>query len=1022
MLSTSMSEEEQQWALIDGQWKSSTTGCLPWSTVEGSFLDVLTSPPARPLLAPFAQAISSSLPLHIVSLPVTQGEGSALDSLAVAVASLHAFVQLNWTGPDLPEELEHPITLLRRAVPDVLPTRSVESDDVDEQLNAVLQRTSLDELTWNGEPAYHLCRSAFLLLFALRILDSLPDTLVTLAWWKLRAASIHSRILDSPMLPSDAIVTSLFQIDARLRELLADGDSEEGRAAQWGSLLARLCVDRGLALQRCGNDREANELFMEAAAVIKLRYEVTGALGRKTKFQREEKTILVLLAESSLSDGKGAQEANESQDEADEASEAYDEAPTALTPNASGWKEGPSAHQTAGMPSVMNHNDDTLLEQTRFSSTTASLGSLSHVDAANPMPLHPLDSAILLALSLNIDNTSPEHGLTSSQISAFVSRVLAHARNWSVHTMGLLLRSRLEANRTRTAQRSVLQLQALLDQMPTSDSTVRERLLYFHELELPSTWEMQAELARRYAALGVIRSALEIFEQVEMWEEAVQCWGAMGRQDRGIEVLQDLLSGRKVESSQVIWTKKKRSNAEVTQTLNRAREAKLWCLLGDLEVDKAEEHYGKAWTVSKQRSARAARSIAGLAFARNDFQQTVLWLKRALKVNPLYSRSWFILGCAYMRLDTVQGYQEASRCFRRCTSLDDDDAESWNNLASCYLRLCEQSQGVLRDAQLAEAGGSMRDATEVLSGSQDGEETDSDSVHSRDSGVAVDSSDTEGEDEGGADWAPGGSSTFDVKMLAHRALTKSLRFSHDDWRVWNNYMIVSVDCGLMGEAVRAMGRVVELRTARASSSGAAVTNAGEFVDLAVLNRLVDAVTRAPSREEDAISGGQDTQGGEVNHSPHEGHGLYPSLASLLETTILPRISSSPAIHRAHARLLFWRRLYRSALEAHLSAWRVSYGSDANVKVTTDKATFVDAVEQLCELSEILENLGDRQIEVDAEGHECHGKAERVEVAMANWRFRARSLVRSFLGRTKDSFEGEPEWDGLIDLRNSLTSG
>jgi len=1022
--------EEEQWNLITGQdGQKGKESSLIQQTINGNFLNVISSAPARRLLSPFARAAaslnhqSSSQAFRRIQVPFDKATIVSKDALAIAVASLHAFVQLNWTGPDLPDEFSHPVALLRRVDPDAFPPRALDADgDRDSALSSSFHQTCLEELTWNGEPAYHLCQSPFFLLFAFRLLQALPDELVTLPWWRLRAESIHSRILDTPVFSSNALISSLQSLSDRLSGLLLSAPEEK---QLWGSLLARLYVDRGLSLQRCGVDKDANDLFVKGAEVNGLRYEVTGSLGKRTKFQREEKTILVLLAESSLVDKEDSANADQTHEQADEAAEEYDEDPVAL-PSQSGWMARPSAKQEAGMPSALNLNDDTLLEQTRFTSSSGDTGSLSHLDASKPSQLHPLDSSILLALSLNINNTAPENGLTSSQISAFVSRVLAHARNWSVHTMGLLLRSRLEANRTRTAQRSVLQLQALLDQMPTSDSSLKDRLIYFHELELPSKWDMQAELARRYAALGVIRSALEIFERIEMWEEAVQCWGALGRQDRGIEVVRDLLEGKKVESSQAIQDRKEIGNPEAKVTLNKAREAKLWCLLGDLEVERAQEHYLKAWQVSSQRSARAARSIAGLYFAQNDYHKTILWLRRALRVNPLYSRSWFVLGCAYMRLDSSQGYLEASRCFRRCTALDDDDGESWNNLASCYLRLSQQSRGVLYDAHLSETGGSARDATAVLDGVQDDDgmdgEVDRDSLHSLDSGVAVEGSDIDDQDD--EDPTPtlpsggGTSSAFDVKLLAHRALTKSLRFSYDDWRIWNNYMIVSIDCGFMGEAVRGLTRVVELRSSR-SSGVVDVAERQIDIDVAVLNRLVDAVTRAPSKEEDAIESSNGHQG-QANHSPHEGHGLYPALAGLFSKTILPRTSSSAAVYRCYARLLLWRGLYRSALEAHLNAWKVSFGSDANIKVTTERAVFVEAVEELQELCEILENFGDRSVQIDATGKECEAGGVKEEAAIGNWKFRARSLIRSFAGRTKDSFEGEPEWEGLTDLRDSFS--
>lgn len=1102
-----------QWDLLVTHRASarSSTG-LTAAVQRGDTLHVLSSSPARHLVSPFAGAAGASLhkssPLTLDGIDITVDDsleqGAATDVLAVAVAALHAFVQANWTGPDLPDELRNPVKLLRRTCPDVFPARKVDergdeqgAEDGDDRLDDLLRFAALDRLTCAGEPAYHLCASPLLLVLSLRILEALERShckqhIPSLPWWTLRATSIHSRILDTPIAPSSRLMLETDRLRSELeKESLSAQATGEGDddGSFYRGLCARLLVDQGLALQRGGKEREANERLVRAAQASGLRYEITGALGKQTKFQKEDKTILVLKAESAGSRGdaealSATDRGTETKDSAAVAGMGSEKFPLE---NTSGWKTSTAPNGDSDMPSELLHNDDTLLERTRFTSSAVASNeehgsqssSLAHVDVSNPSPLDPLDSAILLGLCLNISNAAPENGLTASEMSAFVTRVLAHARNWSVHTMALLLRSRLEAHRTRTAQRAALQLQALVDQMPTEDSSVEERLRLVHELELPSKWDMQAELARRYASLGVIHSALEIFERIELWQEAVQCLGVLGRQDKAIEVVRDLLQGRKVETDEAISARKTPLRDEQTQQrLNKAREAKLWCLLGDLEVDHAKSHYTKAWEVSQQSSARAARSLGGAAFAVGDMDSAILWLRRGLRIQPLLARSWFMLGCAFMRQDTSHGWLEAARCFRRCTALDDEDAESWNNLASCYLRLGQQSQSILREAARAEQSNAETDQRAVLADLDEHSDSESDagSHLSSDSGVGMASSgsdtetetETEAEGEGPEDAAEafrmrqvsaaaaataavaggGGGSTaaFDVKLLAHKALVQALRFSHDDWRVWNNLMIVSVDCGLLNDAVRAMARVVEIK----QSPRAAQSQDGDIdvVDIAVLNRIVDAVTRAPSRETDAIASAEpeDSRGGaaatatavtantstsgaiqtKVRHNPHEGHGLWPAVRSLFDNVLLPRISSSAPIWRAHARLMLWRGCFRTALEAHLAAWRTSYGAEASeVGVTTDRTEWLQAIDALQELCELLENFGERDVVIDADGDECDGyeavgsSGTKQELAMANWRFRARSVVRTFMGRTKDAFESDPAWNSLVDLRNSL---
>jgi tetratricopeptide (TPR) repeat protein len=416
----------------------------------------------------------------------------------------------------------------------------------------------------------------------------------------------------------------------------------------------RILLEQGLLQHTLSNDRSAADYFVKAARATGLEYELSGALGKRTKFQQTDVSQLVLLAQSLDNDNAADKDTKGS-----------------------------------SLPQTLPLNDDTLLERTEFTSSDPTSNSrLLHLDPNSQPPLRPLDQCILLALCLNVKNTSPAHGLTSEQMSPYVSRVIAHPLNWSIHTMALLLRSRLESNRTRTVERSTLQLQALVDQMPTADSSVTERLLYFHSIQLPSKWEMEKELALRFLSIGVVKSALEIFERLEMWEEVVKCWQSIERRDKGIAIVRDLLEGRKAEADAVISRGKASAdgNEKQNRTHDAAREAKLWCLLGDLEPEHSLEHYTRAWDVSKNTSGRAIRALGGYHFAKGDYLKTIECLKQAVAINPLLSRSWFILGCACVRLEDWDGAREA---FVRCVSIDDEDGESWNNLATVYLRMAE---------------------------------------------------------------------------------------------------------------------------------------------------------------------------------------------------------------------------------------------------------------------------------------------------------------------------------------------
>lgn len=999
--------DHPEWYMLRGMVPcaeaESNVSCV--KLMKGEFADLLKSSAARPMLESVAQILHSSLAGYTSSEAVrillpfdkvrAEMTAAPVDVLCVAIAALHAFVQLNWTGPDFNLT---PVELLRYHAPHHFSLRSVHENerecDEDMTYARVLHASSLEYLTLHGEPAYHLCQAPFFLVFSLLLFRALGAAengtlLASLPWWQLRARSVHIRVLDEPVACEEVLLTNAYHMASAFGECSAKASSEADKHA-WSHLQARITLECALAHQRAGQDRLASEGLVEAAKMNGLEYELSGALGKRTKWQKEDKTQLVLLAESREAGADCAEEETSTHP----TSKNID---SAMPPNQHGWQAtvDPSK-QVNHQPATYSLNDDTLLEQTQFTKTAPNTEQrLSHLDPGQQPPLAVTDQCILLALCLNIHNTQASHGLTSEQMSAFVERVVSHPQNWSVHTMSLLLRARLESTRTRTVERSTLQLQALIDQMPTNDSSIRERLRFFHALDLPAKWSMQCELADRFVSIGMLRSALETYERIEMWEHVVQCLGLLGQHQEGRDIVRDLLEGRKTEADVQLQTKRIATSTSRIPPARfaKAREAKLWCLLGDLEPEQAESHYLHAWDVSDQTSARAARSLGGYHFALHAHEQAAVWLRRTVRINALNTRAWFMLGCSYMRMER---WLEAAAAFRKCTALEEEDGESWNNLASCYMRMhltqVQRLDTVLTEDDHEHSTGD-RGAND---GDDDAASTSSEST-ARDSGVSI-MSDTEPEtrQEASVNEAP----AFELRLLAHKALGISLKFQFDAWRVWSNYMIVSVDVGMLREAARALARIVEIRTRELSGSTASASsmNVQDIVDMAVLNRLVDAVVRPHGVGED------EQQPKDAN----VGEGLRPAVLRLFDQTLLPRFSSHALIWQSYARLMFASGHYRKTLQARIQSFQCGLGSADALDVVTDKAAWSLAKEELQELCDALANLGPQAAEPGSD-----------DEAMPDWQFRARTLVRSFMSRTRDSFGDEPEWSELADLVDEL---
>ncbi|KAA1122542.1 hypothetical protein PGTUg99_037770 [Puccinia graminis f. sp. tritici] len=849
-------------------------------------------------------------------------EEEPLIKLSFIATLLSVYVQINYTGPT---QFEHqPISILNQ-------TENQDQEQEESELNSI----SLDALSLAGEPAYHLAKSATYLLMAIQLIDKLISTVdltqfPTIVWWKLRAEILRRQLFDQPIPLSDQLLKQIDQLSSHL-------SSTNHSSAYDLDLLPLLTLERGLAEHLTGNEKAANILFRKAVTQAKLEYELTGIPGKRTKFQEKEISQLVVLAQSRTRN-------------------------STITATSV-----PTPSTKDSMPVTLALDDDTLMEKTQF---TQSTDSPLKLDPSNQPNLHPLDQALLLALSLSIKNTSPAHGLTNAQMAPFVERVLENPNNWSIHSMALLIRSRLEAHRTRTVERGLLQLQALVDQLskeaendPVDKATALERVRCTWSLALPSRWELEKELGQKFSGLGLTRSAMEIFERLEMWEHVVQCHLNLDSKTLGIELVRELIEGKKVESSLKM--------SRYRSTRDPKRLGKLWCLLAELESQP--EHWQTAWNVSQHTSSRAMRSLGAHHFMQGDYPKAKECLLRALEINPLFNKTWFIYGCAAMRTDD---WDEAERAFRRCVGLDDEDAEAWNNLATVHLK-----KASLIDESQANEGEETDVKIKPLLSDDD------------DDGDLLGTKDDESHDLPDEDPQPGLGRKFSRPMAAFYALQQAVKLSYDSWRMYTNYMLIAMSVGEYMEATRALGRVVEIR--------------GEAgVDMEVLAKLVKVIMlqRSDPAKTDEWS--------ETDKGIRQAR-LFERLVDVIDRVVLPKTPTMPALWELRSELAELDGDLEAALRFQMESYRVG------VSATTDRwlsslDEWLAAIELLKRTIQKLARLGPLLPTVISDENP-------KKSGFVNWKWQAKNLASNFLAKSKSTFDDHPSFEDLADFSKSLFS-
>ncbi|KAL0230999.1 hypothetical protein GEMRC1_010404 [Eukaryota sp. GEM-RC1] len=466
----------------------------------------------------------------------------------------------------------------------------------------------------------HLQSSPFLLFFSISLIEHLyknhPEDIEILVWY-FRSLIVFYRCLSDP----DEVIGKLLDVISKILPLIEEWEPVEK---------VLMLFEVSAFYQSIGSASKSSEIISKIQDILNFELVLVGLTGKRTIYQQNSLPQLLV--------------SNQSKE-------------TTSVINQSDLESITSLLSTNSFPQQARIDGEIRLKEILLDNSS---------DDQLVLKSNDLISQILLISILNqVRVSSAVDNISLELQEPWVNAVLRSPLTFMVQLMALLVKSRLDSERPKTYEKSAIQIDRILENSELCGTEeCFKHVALFWCLNFESILKLRKELAFRWAKIGMLSTAQELFEKLELFDDAVEC----------------LISSKGLTAAKN-WI------SEISQKYSPT--PRLLVAQGIVESDS--QLFVQAWELSKHQHLPALRALVKGLLTEGKEEEAVTWLEVILKKNSFDSKSWYNLGLIKF---ARKEYVEAKKCFQKVVLIDDEDFESWSKMGTCSFELGSQKDGM----------------------------------------------------------------------------------------------------------------------------------------------------------------------------------------------------------------------------------------------------------------------------------------------------------------------------------------